>query len=626
MQTEQVDMVVSEHAARLAASRAAIIAFRNAMNKTTANNDLVKLAIASRPFCHTDKMTHDEEMKQGVATDMVHTLHNLLTEKVVDGVTYYHDSLSDVQGISVAVIASALSVMFRCSRPILEKHIATFESDLIESLCQMILIFSSWTGETTVAQVVYSSTTKIIRSIVSLVPDACEDLIDILTVILKADTSADICVDAACAMAGFFDDLHAVPTQRALSRIEDNGSSLISTLSSASQDYSHDSEDLDPMNDLYKLAAISSVIRCKMVKRRGALLAVAKHMQIGEVFEIRERAMNFCADIFGDAQCMVVLSKRSDDSVELLLQGLVDSANNEIRPTLRLAAVALIGAFVAVPNFDSEKAMGALQDLAYTSEPDEVVIEAAYCYCQGSYYIGELSTEVVSTIVEFSTFPLAKVRAEALQRLDALIAEDPAVTETMLADTDVLESYSLMVLYGSDQDCTVAMNICRQLAAEPRFHTTLCNHDLLVHAVVGYVTQDKVVENRAAHWSGIEIILSLLKDENNVKAFIGLPQLLPWLVTFLNSTTAKESFKKKVVTAILRLSSTLLEETSVAPSLRSASFSSQSSNASAASSVVSSVAAPSISRSPSLSGIKASQSTANSFAPSSWFCAFATSI
>ena len=59
---------------------------------------------------------------------------------------------------------------------------------------------------------------------------------------------------------------------------------------------------------------------------------------------------------------------------------------------------------------------------------------------------------------------------------------------------------------------------------------------------------------------GVETILALLSNEANTKAFLPFRNLLPWLVTFVNTTTADEEFKQHMVSVIVRLSMAFLEE------------------------------------------------------------------
>jgi hypothetical protein len=77
-------------------------------------------------------------------------------------------------------------------------------------------------------------------------------------------------------------------------------------------------------------------------------------------------------------------------------------------------------------------------------------------------------------------------------------------------------------------------------------------------AVVELVAKEQV-HNRIAHFYGVETILALLSNEGNTKSFLACPQLLPWLVAFVKTTTADEDFKQEVVVAIVRICTAMLE-------------------------------------------------------------------
>jgi hypothetical protein len=59
--------------------------------------------------------------------------------------------------------------------------------------------------------------------------------------------------------------------------------------------------------------------------------------------------------------------------------------------------------------------------------------------------------------------------------------------------------------------------------------------------------------------SGVQLLLLLMSDDSNVNCFLQFGELLPWLAALANSTTSSNQFKKDMVDAIIRLTSTILE-------------------------------------------------------------------
>jgi hypothetical protein len=523
---------------------------------------LASLALTSRHFIHDDEGAHNQEVEQGVAEGLIRTLHKTLILHQVSGKNYYRNCLSNMQGLHIAVLSSSLAMVLRCSKELLAAHVHKFQSDLINSLQHITEIFVPWAGNDTIQEVALSSTARTIRFIIPHVPyAAAEPLVDILMSILHGHLSSDIRIDAASALVSFFENPRVKTSPQVLRKMQDNASLLISTLSTASLANAEDSNtQQDPMIGLYQLAAVLSVVRVKMVKRRCTILAICKHLTHPDK-KIRKEALYFCKDALSrGSECLEGLTTGLGDNVEILTEGLIDSAATEVNAELLLNIIMLLERIVSMDQFPAQPALEALRSLAYNNKEgvdDSVMMEAACAYCRGTQHV-EFSILKMATIVDLTTSGFAQVRSEALTRIEAVESEDSEAALQLLEETDMLENLALIIRHGSNQDCAASLDISRQLARSSYYHRALCSHSGFLGAVVELVAKEQV-HNRIAHFYGVETILALLSKEGNTKSFLAYPQLLPWLVTFVNRTTADEDFKQEVVVAIVRISTAMLE-------------------------------------------------------------------
>lgn len=522
---------------------------------------LASLALTSRHFIHDNEDAHNQEVEQGVAEGLIRTLHKTLILHQLSGKNYYRNCLSNMQGLHIAVLSSSLAMVLRCSKELLALHVHKFQSDLITSLQHITEIFVPWAGDDTIQEVALSSTARTIRFIIPHVPYAVtKQLVNILMSILQGRLSSDIRIDAASALVSFFENPLVKASPQVLRRIEDNASLLISTLSTASLANAEDSNtQQDPMIGLYQLAAVSSIVRAKMVKRRCTILAICKHLTHPDE-KIREHALYFCKDALSrGSECLEGLTSGLGDNVDLLTEGLIYSAATEVKAELLLIVVILLEKIVSLDQFPAQPALDALRSLAYNKVgvDDSVMMEAACAYCRGIQHV-EFSIREMTTIVDLTTSCFAQARSEALTRIEAVESEDSEAALQLLEETDMIENLALIIRHGSNQDCVAALDISRQFARSSYYHQALCKHSGFLRAVVELVAKEQI-HNRIAHFYGVETILALLSNEGNTKSFLAYPQLLPWLVTFVNTTTADEDFKQEVVAAIVRISTIMLE-------------------------------------------------------------------
>ena len=516
---------------------------------------LSSLAVASKFYDDNVAIAlhDDQDVEHETAAGLIKTILSSLQLQQMTGAKTYRCRLNDEQGLHVAILSSSLSMALRCSRDILSTQVSGFQDDLILALSKISDLFATWNGDITIQQVVLDATIKIVDSVRPHMRKRVGHLVDFLIQILKGNVSADIRLEAACTVVRFLRESDSTDTTRiCLAKVEENASSLISTLSTVS--LAAASNETQSSEYLYQLAETSRVLISKMARRRGTILVVVKDL-LHEEEDIRELALHFCASLLKCPESVQSLTTGLEGNADILIDALTNSAQDEPEGSLRLMAIALLRKVVSIENLRSESAMHALQSISERGETDDEVILAATAYCRGTRNC-PYSLEMLETTVNFTTSPYEPVRAEALATLEA-ITFDPACVSLLVEETDMLENFSLIVQHGSQEDCTNALNIARQVARSSSYHEALCSHSNFLGAVIEWVAKDKPVANEA-HNYGVEFLLSLLSNATNTDAFLSFPQLLPWLVTFV-ATTGDEDFKQEVITAIVRLSEALLE-------------------------------------------------------------------
>jgi hypothetical protein len=512
---------------------------------------LAELSLASHHFYHDDRDEHDVEVESGVAAGLAATLRVCVSNRHPR--KGRQTKISNVQGLHVAVLVSSLATVLQCSNEVLANHVQNFQSDIILSSEKITDIFSAWKGDQTIQQVALSSITKTLRYIGPHVKgDVPERLMDVLLKIVKIHSvSPDIRADAAAAVC----NLGIHQNIKAVSVLEKNASILISTLSTASLPL--EATDHNTLiAHLYELAAVSQVFQVKMIKRRCTILAVASSLQ-QPTDDIQDLALEFYQAVFSNPECMEYLSAGQGDNLDILVKHLIAYTRDERNERRQVVGVSLLSQILATEDASPEGLMDTMRCLAYGGESDDVIRHSAVAYCDGIRKEVEPDLEQLWTLVDFTTFPFAKVRAEALAAIEWATLKSDSV-KALLNQTDMVENFSLIVRHGSNEDCTSALDIMRKLARSSLYHSELCSHVGFLREVIDFVTRDHI-SNRSAHFYAVEMVLALLSNDENTSAFVPFRSLLPWLVSFVNTTTADDDFKKPVVSVIVRLSQAYLD-------------------------------------------------------------------
>lgn len=454
------------------------------------------LANVADQFDRDEGITHDDNYINGAAEGLLMSLHNALLLR--DGTTrrYYRTALSHNRALQCAVLVTAIEMMLRGSSDTLEESLGLSRKHLSLSLPKLVELFISWEGGDAIRISTLSSTIKIIRRVGPICHEAIEGFIDGLLGVLGGYMgSAEIHVEAALAIAFIFDQQdRAARRKKVIDQIQSHSSLIISTLSTAVVATSNREKSEEILVGLFNFAVNSHAFRTKMAKRRCTILAIGNHISCEHV-ESRKLALNICKCLLNDHMQTSCEPARLDQNTELLLNKVVESALYEKETMLQQYAISLLGD--AAENLFLqpevvEMIMGTLRDLAESDGKDEVVMEAAVTFASavGRMHRHCITKSLLVDLADFCTLPFARARQSAIAAIDHLAADD-GLSTILLAETEMLENFSLIISYGSDDDCTDAMHVIRMIAGNVVHHHLLCQSSSFLHALVQLVTKGR---------------------------------------------------------------------------------------------------------------------------------------
>lgn len=523
----------------------------------TKEDILVMLTNVADRFDEQDKDGLDRDVRDGQADLLVQGINQrlLLRPHCSRSRKYYRKTLEDSQGLQVSVLCRALDMVLRCSDQALEECVPSLQDDLSLSLPALLDIFASWKGDSIVRLVTLASTMRIIRRFGPLVPQAATSLVRALLSLLDANFPSDIRVDAACAAVNFLETKDGRGGDSVVKMIEKDASTIISILSTAAL-----AADDDSLGDI--LHSLSCMVTCpslrtKLAKRRCAVLMVIKHLAHAYP-EIRSKSLDLCHSFLGHHSTAAPARAVLECNMGLLLDALVTTASVESDQRLQLSQIRILNCLIIRDDITKEqkwKVMAALQTIALGDGADGPTMKAALSYLHSVNPMGFTEEALVATVT-FATSDYAKVRNKALGLLKDISFWHPQVAQVLLETTDVLESFSLIISYGSDSDCADAIQVSKQLVSDGVNHQMFCIDTGYLTALVRLVTTEPIV-NRPAYIGGVNTIITLMSSDDNLHYFLSFPEVLPWLVTFANRTCDDE-IKQVVVSTIIRFSTTLI--------------------------------------------------------------------
>lgn len=520
---------------------------------------LAPLAQISKHFNHANEEDHNFEVEQGVATGLVKTLHRVLIGK------HYHANknksrpkLTSMESLYVAVLTHSLKMVLRCSEDVLASNIHRFQIDLIRVIPKLADIFLKTGGNENIREVSLSSAVKIIGTVLPHLPFAQENLINTLVDIFQGMDSNYVRVDAATSLVKALGGYKGDCSTKLLLRVEADASLLISTISTAS--FSCPQQDAwEAMDGLYHLARLSHVVRNKMAKRRCTILAVVKDLE-NENFARRKGGIEFAELVLTDIESSKSLSFGFADNAKILLNAIVQNAIQDPSVELQGKAINVLANVVPNTTVHVQSIIDTFRMLIYEEDNKDILKQASIAFCQ-SVELSDHELPDIETTVDLMSFEDQVIRSEAIRALATMDPADSKLAMFLLQDTDFLSISSKLLgedSFVKSKDCTALMDMCRQYGRYPAYHKTLGMATGFLDAIVQMIV-DPQIKNRKAHYYGVEVVIDLLSQKENVSYFLPYKELLPWLISFVNATTTDDHFKKEVVRSIIRLSATLLK-------------------------------------------------------------------
>lgn len=490
------------------------------------------------------------ELDVGAVKILVEALHNELIIWRNGSQTRYRAYLEPSDALFIALICSSLDRHLQCPNDSkLEEVLLVVNDEMIPSLKAVIRLFVPWfTCDTTVRNITLSKSARIISRITNHIHCGHHELFDALVPVLQCHMAPDIRVDAACAVATLFYYLE----KRAMVPGEVE-SLMISTLTTAAISVSDDRLE-EVVWALTYLVAFVPNTRAKIAKRRCSILAINKLMAHSNP-SIRRHALDLSLCIITNAENAV--NRMGCQNMDLFLDELSQRSVVEQDADLQALIVKNIEPFIkhgCLRSVYFERGMEALKSIAFSDVTDEAsATQASSIYIKASR-APESSMSILKSVLDFTTLPIAEVRNEALHAL-SIAMKNRNIAMALLADQAAFENLVMLIRYGCDQDCAHATALIAELAKDEVYHSSLCSNMLLLEAIINLV---KAKTNRSAHAHALDVILSLLSNHAMINSFLPFPDLLPHLITLVNSTTAEDDFKGGLVTAIMTMSKAIL--------------------------------------------------------------------
>jgi hypothetical protein len=532
-----------------------------AIIETGKPQDLLEpLTLILNQLDHNEEAAHDEEVKQGMATILVMMLHKTMLQP---GDQLYRAKIGRSRALRVSILCTALEMVFRCSPTTMKAYVDTKPAEMLPSLLTVIELFMSRCGSNTVREVVLNKTTRILNRLCIhglFIEDFIEkDLIRALMVLLKADLPTDTRIDASCALASLAAGRNV--KHRTLQKITHASRSLISTLTTAASSVpQYQAEEI--FDALVNLASSIDMVLVHMARRGCTLRVVCQGMRSVKP-ELRHNSYMIAKNLLRCNASFVELFATKPANGRIILQGLTTAVLNEDESEMQHYATCTLRETLVNMNSSLdhiEIITDSLIVVAGAAMQDRTANEAGIALCNKAPALEEPSGYRASVFIAVAGLALSSsglVRAEALRALEKLCTREP--TRRFLAEQKSFQQAILWnITKGNDEAVSAAVAILGQLACEPNHRETIrCT--TLLEALVNMLTKRNIAHG-AAYMSGVELLLLLMADDSSINCFLPfVGDLLPWLAALANSTTSSNQFKKDLVNAIIRLTSTILE-------------------------------------------------------------------
>lgn len=521
----------------------------------TKDDILAQLHRANIRFDDIDQAQLEDEITNGSAQNLARSLHHRLLVRPFHTTKLYFKKLKYTRTLQVMVLCNVINRLLQRSELSMSDYGQHFVEDLTASLPRVLRILAYETGDSTFRVVTMSSCIRIMTSMATKecqesIPPLIDSLLILFTGAPLLSVPSDILIDAASAIASL---VTLVNDGRMVEKVKEESGALISILS-------NELTGTQPENALVALSQLGRIpVLCSiMTKRRGLLTALNKLLFNSSV-AIREKNIALIS--------MLVSSYTAETSLffecnlTLMARALAKAASKETNLKVKMTLVKALGELILKKDLDREHAdeiMTILFIMAISCDtPDGPAIDSALSYLRAACNMAQ-STEILSNVVHFTTSPFAMVRITALDLLKDITFWKPDSTALLLASTDMLERFCLIVTHGCNADCFSVTEICKQIVFENQYHATFCSNLSILSAFVCFVSTEPA-PNRAAYTVAVGVLLDLMATQlNHFLQFSDL--LLPWLVKMANRTS-DENLNARFVSTIIRYSSAILDKT-----------------------------------------------------------------
>ena len=538
------------------------------------DNILSILTIASNTLNHFDTELHDIEIQNGVADVLIQALAKTLCVRHGNGKKSYRSHLNQSRALRLAVLCSALEMCFRCSSEMIHHQVNNgqrkllIENSLLETFIHLTNIFLPWDKESTIRNVVLSKIMSVIYLICSHSDWFPDKILLSIFAILDQGVMSDIRVDASCTIAVLSARTKNMNRPQFLKPFNKVSSILISTLTTASAcTLDHPSGDV--VGAMFNLASCSHEIRTKMSKRRDTILVILALMARSET---RSTAVRIALLMISCEDALVQLQTIHPTNGGLLLDGLGrTSALNEDEKNQRLAIFAL-AAVIVDPRWSDGQIFPVVDALNYVvnaSQQEALQDKAVVALCSKlSQYtrnnaLGEYLAEKITCLITFPNEYIQFAAISALStRIDIEINRSHDVDLLILKNETFLLSLADVIVNGFKSAKEASIELLEKCTFNAENRALICQcHDLL-GAIIDCVVYGNLI-GRVSYLKAVALVLVLMADDSSVKYFQQFQDLLPWLAAFANATTDDDMLKKKLVKAIINLSTFHLRSYSV---------------------------------------------------------------
>eukprot|EP00980_Cylindrotheca_fusiformis_P031066 scaffold25784_cov152-Cylindrotheca_fusiformis.AAC.2 len=461
-------------------------------------------------------------------------------------IALYQDTLDDEQRRKIVILSKTLSSLaVPSSRESTEARVSEPKQPANPMLSLQRTITDYICGDSHVSS--HESRARTLTVLRQRVPEATNLLSTVLFATIQAkETHQKVAVESAFAISSFLEQkISKEDRQLIIKSIGATASKLISVLGTASMTLSFALKGDDPIECLYKLAAESTILQRKMVKRRYTILVTARRLSSMDHWT-RIGALDFCRSLFADRESVEHLScVGQGKNMDILVDGLTKLVSHEDVVQNQLTAVSILAQILEL-DYQVDKVLQCLRWLAIQSKSRDAILASTRAYCQYLKRCKKIDIKHLKAAVAFIGLSQKEVRHEALVTVELLMGG--STTTGLVTDSDLIERCHQIILKGAEQDRTIAFDILRQAARLRSCHVHLCNHPAFLETVVQFVAGQEV-----QHPFATEILLALLMNGESTDVFQRMSDLLPWLINFVYSADFDDATKEQLGGVIVRL-------------------------------------------------------------------------